>query len=613
MENGMSEEFISIEDFLRKISLPRRYYKETFVISEKYEEEKVEFFKNYDKCCGKEFEKAQQSKVEKIFLDIHSSIKQNFEIIEEIFRYHENANPGCAQSAFDLLMKGMEEDMFISSIDDWTEIEIEGEKRYTKFRITPSNRFFRVRAVDSQSSAIEKNANELFHIPLSKRANASNGRFSLAGFPCLYLATMLPLAWQESGYPDKYYYSEFRYEPMYNINGQRDRMKELKFVSLYSPTEILWWGTAMKYNHFDTWLQVIKKYLITYPLTLACAFVNSSGNSPYKQEYIIPQMLMQWVQRNIDFVQGVSYFTCLDLSSFSNVWCAYNLALPALPPQDEEKYSLMLKECFNWSRPVYYSIPIIDKKNNVKDQLVIEELKNDITNALNTFEFIDPLHEPLKQMWEVLGDVQSVLDKSQGVDMQLLLHIISSLRRNHANICKINLIELLKGAESKSDARSAENLEKQKSLFKQIFDKFVGRRNPDEVGYILDKCKETIWNSLGINNEVAILFSKDHLVGDIGKWLRNNHILYSFRKLNQDNDTVDFLKSIALENEMTLDDFWEIPIGDDNWIKENICEIKQPIFIRYNNQNMFTPVDTKFREYICCGFDETVLKEHLQI
>lgn len=64
---------------------------------------------------------------------------------------------------------------------------------------------------------------------------------------------------------------------------------------------------------------------------------------------------------------------------------------------------------------------------------------------------------------------------------------------------------------------------------------------------------------------------------------------------------------------MTLDDFWEIPIGDDNWIKENIYEIKQPIFIRYNNQNMGTPVGTKFREYICCGIDENVLKERLQI
>lgn len=79
----------------------------------------------------------------------------------------------------------------------------------------------------------------------------------------------------------------------------------------------------------------------------------------------------------------------------------------------------------------------------------------------------------------------------------------------------------------------------------------------------MDKCKETIWNSLGINNEVAILFSKDDLVEDIEKWLRNNHILYSFCKLKQDNDTVDLLKSIALENGMTLDDFWEIPIGDE--------------------------------------------------
>ena len=49
-------------------------------------------------------------------------------------------------------------------------------------------------------------------------------------------STMLPLAWQETGYPEKYYYSEFCYDDLGKKDG--DRSNELKFLSIYSPNEI---------------------------------------------------------------------------------------------------------------------------------------------------------------------------------------------------------------------------------------------------------------------------------------------------------------------------------------------------------------------------------------
>ena len=62
-------------------------------------------------------------------------------------------------------------------------------------------------------------------------------------------------------------------------------------------------------------------------------------------------MLMQWVQRNIEYVQGISYFTCIDTTDFLSNWCAYDLALPALYPLDKNKYSKKLKEKLTWSSP----------------------------------------------------------------------------------------------------------------------------------------------------------------------------------------------------------------------------------------------------------------------
>ena len=160
----------------------------------------------------------------------------------------------------------LDTDIFISLIDDWVHFDYNNSSFNTGFRMGHGNQFFRVRAVEAESSDIQKNADELFHVPLSKRAYTSNERFSLVGFPSLYLATMLPLAWQESGCPKKYYYSEYQYTGFNPTERSFDN--ELKFLSLYSPKEIADWGIAFKHNNFEAWLEIITRHLKTYPLVL---------------------------------------------------------------------------------------------------------------------------------------------------------------------------------------------------------------------------------------------------------------------------------------------------------------------------------------------------------
>ena len=100
--------------------------------------------------------------------------------------HHENADPKAAQTAFDILMENMKDDLFIGTIDDWIKINLKDKFFYTGFRVTRGHKF--------RLKVISSNADEMFHIPISKRQNASTARFSLAGFPSLYLSTMLPLA-----------------------------------------------------------------------------------------------------------------------------------------------------------------------------------------------------------------------------------------------------------------------------------------------------------------------------------------------------------------------------------------------------------------------------------
>lgn len=173
--------------------------------------------------------------------------------IIKIFDCYENSDNKSAQELVDEIMIQLEKGIFVGTIDDRIEFYRNGECYLMRgFRKTPGYRFFRVRASDYESPNIQKNADELFHISLSKRAYSNNERFSLAGFPSLYLSTMLPLAWQECGYPQKYYYSEYQYKfSVDEKTGERVPDNELKFLMIYSPDEIVNWGNSIKYSNFD--------------------------------------------------------------------------------------------------------------------------------------------------------------------------------------------------------------------------------------------------------------------------------------------------------------------------------------------------------------------------
>lgn len=605
---------LNIEDFLRKITLPKRYFGGNFVIAEKFEEEKASFFESFVRCNGSEFSESEHQKAAAVLSDIRHSIEQNFAFISEVLTYHENADPKASQIAFDTLMENIKDDLFVGTIDDWIKIDVGDKSFYTGFRITRGHEFFRVRPTESFSDEINGNADEMFHIPISKRQNASNGRFSLAGFPSLYLSTMLPLAWQETGYPAKYYYSEYQYEYSYDKSSRkRDMSNDLQFVSLYSPNEINFWGTATKYNNFDLWLKVIAQYLKTYPLTLACSFVNSSGSAPYKQEYIIPQMLMQWIQRNSVNVQGITYFTCLETSAITNGWCAYNIALPALQPHDEKMYSIRLKERFHWSKPFYYSIPVIDKKLNELDRKALDDFIGEITSVISTLDFPDKLRDCLLEMLNISSCMQSLFDCADSTDMPLVLHMLSSIRGNFQNVSKISLDKRI--SEAKTDTSSpAIKLDEVCNVFAQFFNRFVERgNNTGEISKLIDKYSWTTWNELAPQSYLHILSADFRGMEELTDWLKNNHILYLYRLLKPDSDTVAALKEIVGSQGISMDDFFVVPAGDDEWIKANIGSIKQPIIIKRNSVSILSPKCTKEIEFAHIGFDKKELGDLLKI
>jgi hypothetical protein len=75
--------------------------------------------------------------------------------------------------------------------------------------------------------------------------------------------------------------------------------------------------------------KLLSAHIILWPLMATSAIIVKHREAPFKPEYIVPQMLLQWVRRT-DGVDGVCYFsTHVNGVSKSHPLQACNLAFPA--------------------------------------------------------------------------------------------------------------------------------------------------------------------------------------------------------------------------------------------------------------------------------------------
>lgn len=365
-------------------------------------------------------------------------IKRNFDLLCEIIDFYDSADLASAQKQFNMLMDSLVDQLFISNIY-WPKL--------------PTT-FFRVRAAKSE---VLKKPKDLFHIPYSKRHLVSNERYSMAGHPCLYLASHLQIAWQECGYPHQYYYSEFMY--------QRSPIPEdnWKFITFLSPREVATMWFVAKNEEEDYYIDLTRKYLSTYPLIFACSVVNLNGHSAFKQEFVIPQMLMQWVYRNYDSVKGIKYFSCYNADDICH-YNGYNIVLPAKINDRRKSYSEDLIQKFKVSKP-----SLIENKLSEREGDIVRAYKDKVIKYMHDafFEAGDCLC--------VIYDVADILDKSirnmDTTDMQLLISTIRNIRSSgRLTLEKYKKEDII--ANGRQSITYTSRTESRITLFSEIYDGF---------------------------------------------------------------------------------------------------------------------------------------------
>ena len=93
-------------------------------------------------------------------------------------------------------------------------------------------------------------------------------------------------------------------------------------------------------------------YLRWYPLIAACSFIRANKSAPFASEYIIPQLLMQWIRTQCkrNHLVGLRYFSCASARASD---MGFDYVFPVSNGKCEGGYCSVLRDSFSLTEPVY--------------------------------------------------------------------------------------------------------------------------------------------------------------------------------------------------------------------------------------------------------------------
>ena len=226
---------------------------------------------------------------------------------------------------------------------------------FTKTRIRKDSLWYRARI----PKLFEKyKLTDLYHVPFDKKHLIGSNRFSLMGFPSLYLGNSLECT---------------------NIETKHDGIKAVscfKCLKDFDIYDFTFFSAANDENN-------IIKNLISYPLKIAASIaVHKEDTEPedskpiFLEEYIIPQLILHCVikQRTLGKPIGLSYTSVGALKNrnlHTHLSNYTNLVVPTFQHRDSG-YCSTLRYYFSMTEPIIIPFPYLNES-------MLTKICNDIT------------------------------------------------------------------------------------------------------------------------------------------------------------------------------------------------------------------------------------------
>ncbi len=204
----------------------------------------------------------------------------------------------------------------------------------------------------------------VFHMPYDLRSKVSTSRFSIAGYPSLYLSTSLELCCEEIKCNEK---NARIIASAFKIGRKKENQRiGIQVIELgIKPQDFFDLDNINGNKRLKRVRLVLKKrktksnYLIWFPLIAACSFIRKEKEDPFAAEYIIPQLLMQWLRNEINKkgnirtkLIGIRYFSCAS-SEASNMGLNYVFPTSGEVESEIYPYCALLTKTFRLTKPVY--------------------------------------------------------------------------------------------------------------------------------------------------------------------------------------------------------------------------------------------------------------------
>lgn len=234
--------------------------------------------------------------------------------------------------------------------------------------------FYRMRVVSIEDRKKLKRK-DIFHLPFDKKGEVKTQRFSVPGYPCLYLSHRLYGCWEEMGRPDFGTVMVSKYQA---VDG-------FSVFDLRVPSQ-------------EKWEKNIEQCIKLFPLVIASMVQVQKESDPYKPEYLIPQLLTEWViSHNKDLrgeekskeVLGILYTSAQKNDDFDFPFDSYdNYAIPVLKPLSRKKYCERLKGLFMLTIPTYYDLEVLKNGQIINGgDYGIESEQDQIEDNMNCSQF----------------------------------------------------------------------------------------------------------------------------------------------------------------------------------------------------------------------------------
>ncbi|SFC06697.1 RES domain-containing protein [Flexibacter flexilis DSM 6793] len=178
---------------------------------------------------------------------------------------------------------------------------------------------------------------DLFHIGFENRHLIGTTRYSIPGFPALYLGSSTFVCWKE--------FNEYSLKKLWFSSFKLNKGGDYCVLSIDRVQEIL---EAL--NRGSKIYVLVIRSLATFPLMIACSVRTKHHEKPFKPEYIIPQLLTQYIAED-EYIDGIRYpSTKVDYSKLKNV-SAYNYVFPARKIKNKG-YCEKVSDIFNLTEPI---------------------------------------------------------------------------------------------------------------------------------------------------------------------------------------------------------------------------------------------------------------------